>query len=60
MLLGPSTPLSPLLHEYGITTLSGTVVLDTQTTVLGIGQGISLHQLRQQGLVRFVSMKKDA
>jgi uncharacterized protein (DUF4213/DUF364 family) len=60
MLLGPSTPLSPLLYEYGITTLSGTIVLDTQATVFGIGQGISLHQLRQQGLVRFVSMKKDA
>lgn len=60
MLLGPSTPLSPILYDYGVSTLSGTVVVDTRNILLGIGQGMSVHQLRQQSLIRFVTMKKDS
>jgi uncharacterized protein (DUF4213/DUF364 family) len=59
ILIGPSTPLSPILYDYGIDVLSGTVVTDPRAALLGIGQGISLHQLRQAGIVRLVTIKKD-
>lgn len=60
ILLGPSTPLSPILYEYGVSTLSGAVVEDTQNILTGIGQAMSVQQLRQEGLIRFVTMQKDA
>lgn len=58
ILIGPSTPLSPVLYDHRIDILSGTIVTDPHTTIVGIGQGISLSQLRQAGAVRLVSMKK--
>ncbi len=51
---------SPILYEYGVSTLSGAVVEDTQNILNGIGQAMSVHQLRQEGLIRFVTMQKDA
>jgi uncharacterized protein (DUF4213/DUF364 family) len=60
ILVGPSAPLSPVLYEYGINILSGTIVTDPQAVLLGIGQGISFHQLRLDGAVRLVTMNKDA
>jgi uncharacterized protein (DUF4213/DUF364 family) len=59
ILIGPSTPLSPVLYEYGIDVLSGTIVTDPRAALLGIGQGISLHQLRQAGIVKLATLKKD-
>jgi uncharacterized protein (DUF4213/DUF364 family) len=59
VMIGPSTPLSPVLYDFGIHILSGTIVEDPQSTMVGNGQGISLHQLRQAGRVRFVTMKKE-
>ncbi|HTX78150.1 MAG TPA: DUF364 domain-containing protein [Longilinea sp.] len=59
IMLGPSTPLSPVLHGHGVRMIAGTIVLDPQKTVLGIGQGISLHQLHQTGWIKFVTMKKE-
>jgi uncharacterized protein (DUF4213/DUF364 family) len=58
VMIGPSTPLSPVLYDFGIDILSGTIVDDPQSTLLGISQGISLHQLRQAGYVRLVTMYK--
>ncbi|MDR3574664.1 MAG: DUF364 domain-containing protein [Anaerolineaceae bacterium] len=58
ILVGPSTPLSPILYDFGIEVLSGTIVVDPQNTLLSIGQGATLRQLRQAGYVRLVTMKK--
>ena len=58
LLIGPSTPLSPVLYDYGVDILSGTIVTDPQAALLGIGQGIALHQLRQQNVVSLVTIKK--
>ena len=58
-MLGPSTPLSPILFDFGIAIVSGTIVDDPHATLLGVGQGISLHQLRQTGCVRLVTMKRE-
>ncbi len=59
VMIGPSTPLSPVLYQYGIHILSGSIVIDPQQTILGISQGISLHQLRQAGCVRYVTIQAE-
>ena len=58
VLIGPSTPLSPLLYEHGIDVLSGTIVTDPQVVLTGIAQGISFHQLRQEKAVQLVTIQK--
>jgi uncharacterized protein len=58
VLVGPSTPLSPIMYEYGIDVLSGTIVTNPQEVLTGIGQGISFHQLRQKKVVRLVTLQK--
>ncbi len=55
MLLGPSTPLSPVLFEYGITLLSGVRVVDEDAVLRTVGQGATFPQI--QG-VRRVTLKK--
>jgi len=59
VMLGPSTPISPILFNFGVHVISGTIVNDPRETLLGIGQGISLHQLRQSGWIRFVTMRRE-
>jgi uncharacterized protein (DUF4213/DUF364 family) len=38
-LVGPSTPFAPLLFEYGIDTLAGTVVLDPEAVWRAVQEG---------------------
>lgn len=59
IMIGASTPLSPVLYEFGVQILCGAIVTDPQATVFGISQGISTHQLRQAGYVRQVTMRKE-
>lgn len=56
MILGPSTPLSPLLFQHGIHFLSGARVEDEETAVLTIQQAASLPQVKG---VRLLTMKKE-
>lgn len=58
LVLGPSTPLSPLLFEYGVHLLSGTVVEDVEAVLQAVSQGANFRQLHQQG-VRLVTMQKN-
>lgn len=46
MLLGPSTPLTPLLFNYGIDFLSGTQVIDETAALLTIQQGAAFPQVK--------------
>lgn len=55
LVLGPSTPLSPILFNYGVHILSGARINDKQAAILTIQQGASLPQV--QG-VRLVTMSK--
>ncbi len=57
MVLGPSTPLVPLLFDHGITYLSGSRVIDEAAVRLTIQQGAGFPQV--QG-VQVVTMVKDA
>jgi uncharacterized protein len=45
MVLGPSTPLSPILFEYGVTILSGSRVVDEGTALRTVGQGATFQQV---------------
>jgi hypothetical protein len=57
LVLGPSTPLTPLLFEYGVHFLSGAVVEDVGAVLRAVSQGANFRQLHQQG-VRLVTMQK--
>ena len=46
MLLGPSTPLTPLLFEYGVDALAGVQVVDVATALRFISQGATFRQMR--------------
>jgi uncharacterized protein (DUF4213/DUF364 family) len=58
LLLGPSTPLSPRLFEYGIAMLSGAVVTDIDPVLDAIKQGANFRQVHRAG-VRLVTMSRD-
>ena len=55
LIIGPTTPLSPVMFEMGATILSGAVVEHPEAVLRGLSQGANFHQLRQMG-VRLVSM----
>ncbi|MCQ3929796.1 MAG: hypothetical protein DPW16_05010 [Chloroflexi bacterium] len=55
VMMGPSTPLSKVLFDYGIDILAGALVDDPSTLFHYVGQGSSLH--RVPGLRRFTMVK---
>jgi hypothetical protein len=57
LLLGPSTPLHPLLFDHGIDWLSGAVVTHIDPVLRAVSQGANFHQLKQAG-VRLVNMAR--
>ena len=58
LLMGPTTPLSPVLFDFGVSIISGAVVDDIDSTLRGVMQGANFHQLHRMG-VRLVSMTAD-
>ena len=46
VILGGTTPLSPVLFDYGVAALSGTVVIEPEVTIRGVSQGATFKQLR--------------
>ncbi len=55
LLLGPSTPLSPLLFDYGVDVISGTVVTDIPAVVTAVSQGATFRQVLGR---RLLTMKR--
>lgn len=51
ILVGPSTPLNPLLFEYGFSLLAGVRILDEDELFLSIGQGAVFRQVKGTELI---------
>ena len=45
VVLGPSTPLSPVLFDYGVDVLSGVNVTDPESVIRSISEGASFRQI---------------
>ena len=56
MILGPSTPLSPLLFNYGVTYLSGSIIVDEEAVLRTVSQGANFKQVKG---VRLITMQKN-
>jgi uncharacterized protein (DUF4213/DUF364 family) len=59
VVLGPSTPLSPLLFERGVDVLAGSIVEDAQSVLRAVSQGATFQQIRKRG-VRLVTTQREA
>jgi len=55
IMLGPSTPLSPVLFDYGISVVSGTQVIDAEAVLRTISQGATFRQVEG---VRLLTMTR--
>jgi hypothetical protein len=56
MMLGPSTPLSPILFDYGFDALSGSIVFDRNQLLNCISQGANFRQVKG---VRKVTLRRN-
>ena len=56
VILGPTTPLSPVLFDYGVDILAGTKVVEPDKTIHSISQGAIFSQVKG---VRLVTMAKE-
>lgn len=55
ILLGPTTPLSPVLFEYGVDILAGAIVEKPEHVICALQEGGNFRQLHRAG-VRLVTM----
>jgi uncharacterized protein (DUF4213/DUF364 family) len=55
MVLGPSTPLSPVLFDFGVDLISGAVVTRIEPVLRAVAQGANFRQVHKAG-VRLVTM----
>lgn len=58
VMIGPSTPLSPVLFDYGVSILAGSVIDDPEFVWHAVAQGSALHDKRT-GLRR-VTLVRDS
>ncbi len=56
MMLGPSTPLSQLLFNHGVSILSGSRVVDEPSVLRTVGQGATFQQVEG---VRLLTFRRD-
>jgi len=58
IVLGPSTPLSPLLLEAGADAVSGTLVTDPERVLRSVTQGATFRQIKRAGGLRLLTLQK--
>jgi hypothetical protein len=58
LVLGPSTPLSPVMFDYGVHLLSGSMVENIDAVLQAVSQGANFRQVHRAG-VRLVTIEKD-
>lgn len=59
MVLGPSSPLSPLMYDYGISLVSGSIVENIDAVLRTAAQGGNFRQIHRAG-VRLVNIIRTA
>jgi len=59
VVLGPSTPVSPILFVHGVDVIAGSVVEDVDRVVRAAGEGANFRQLHRQG-IRLVTLRRSA
>lgn len=57
LLMGPSTPMSPLLYDWGVDILSGSVVTHIDAVRAALCQGAGFRQLHKAG-IRLMTMRR--
>jgi hypothetical protein len=57
VVLGPTTPLSPVLFDYGVDVISGTRVIDPELALRSASEGATFRQI--QG-IRLLTMERKA
>jgi len=55
VILGGTTPLSPILFDYGVNAISGTKVIDPETVLRCVSQGATFRQIKG---VRLLTMER--
>jgi len=60
MLLGPTTPMSEILFDYGLDVISGSMVTDEALVLRHISEGANFRQLKRGGGIRLLTiMRKE-
>ncbi|MBW1971275.1 MAG: DUF364 domain-containing protein [Deltaproteobacteria bacterium] len=58
VMIGPTTPLTPILFDYGLDVISGSIVISTEKILPYIQEGASFRQIHPHG-VKLVTMTKE-
>jgi uncharacterized protein len=59
MLLGPTTPMTEVLFDYGVDVISGSRVTDEEVVLRHISEGANFRQLKRGGGIALLSMVRD-
>lgn len=59
IIIGPTTPLSPVLFSYGADVLAGCEVVTPEAVFAGIRDGLSFRELKPLG-IEFIAWSQDA
>jgi len=60
LVLGPTTPLSPILFNHGVDVVSGTLVTDPETVLSYVSQGASFRQIKRSKGVKLLTLTRDS
>ena len=59
VMLGPTTPMSKKLFDYGIDVISGSYVTNTELVLGNIDRGLSFSAMKRSGGIRLLSLARD-
>jgi uncharacterized protein (DUF4213/DUF364 family) len=60
LVLGPTTPLSPVLFDHGADMVSGTLVIDLETVLRYVSQGASFRQIKRSKGVKLLTLVRES
>ncbi len=54
VLIGPTSPLSPILFDYGIDAICGSKIIDPDSLIRSISEGATFKEVKGVKLVTFI------